>query len=671
MKLNKLYSLRKDFTVIGLTGRVGSGCSEIAKKLSDIDFNKNIINLVSNNTSDTENIKLNICIKYLNNNVNWEQFKVIHYRDALFLHLLYEAIESNSIEVSVDNIIDIICQNGDRPNYSNRFKKDDVFINEIKDFLNSNNDWYVAINSFYFLDRGNISYSIDESLSVMKTDADFNKFYFGYFEVFSQEFFELLNIKSVTKRSRLLHDLAQNIRKNGTVINKTVNEKSYENIYNIAETINKIIKNWRYFNTNNKTKIVINSLKNSLELMYFKEKYSAFYMVATNKSDEERYGYVSKQIKDKYKHYSDEEIESHISEIIKLDNSEYKSKQVNEGDFSVPDIENCIQKSDYHIYFSNLEHGKKEVANHGGSIKNDTYDYLSLDRQLVKLTALIHQPGIVTPTAIERTMQVAYNAKFNSGCISRQVGAVVTDSNFSIKAIGWNDVPNNQIPCNLRNAEDLINNKGVLNGNHFSDFEKGIGNIKKYKDEKTFKAKLNDLISSPDVDLKDLEGKNCSYCFKSFHNSFEGEKNQVHTRSLHAEENAMMQIVKYGGQSLLGGNLFTTASPCELCSKKAFQLGILNIFYIDPYPGIATKHILKSGTKEEHNPKLFMFQGAVGRAFHKLYEPFMAYKDELNILTGINPKIELSQKEKIENITDDSELQDKISALIISHNKSN
>lgn len=667
MKLNKLYSLRKDFTVIGLTGRVGSGCSEIAKKLSNKNFNLDGNDLITRNTSDTEKIKINICANFLLNSTNWVPFKVLHYRDVLLLHLFHEAISDNrTIDEAIEKIIEIICQNGIRLGYTNRFKKEDVeIIEKIRVFLNKDKNWFAEIMDFAIMDS-----NLNTCLSQKKNDSDFNKFYFTYFESFSKDFFELLNTLDITKRSRLLHDVAQNLRKNGSVVNDFTDIKSYDHIYIVAETINIIIKNWRYFNEN-RAKIVIDALKNSLELMFFKEKYSAFYMVATNKNDDERFNHVSNQIKNKYLNYSDAVVENHIKEIIKLDNSEYKSTEVNEGDFSVPDIENCIQKSDYHIYFSNEKYGLKETITIPETTQDNIYDYLSLNRQLFRLMALIHQPGIITPTGIERTMQVAYNAKFNSGCISRQVGAVVTDNNFSIKAIGWNDVPQNQIPCNLRNVNDLIKEEVDTNANHFSDFEKGIGNIKKYNDGKNFKTKLKDVISSSDINLADLEGKNCSYCFKSFHNAFEGEKNQVHTRSLHAEENAMMQIVKYGGQSLFGGNLFTTASPCELCSKKAFQLGIENIYYIDPYPGISTKHILKSGIKEEYNPKLFMFQGAVGRAFHKLYEPFMAYKDELNIMTGINPKIEVTQEEKIKNITKDEKLQLKITELINEHNISN
>ena len=115
-------------------------------------------------------------------------------------------------------------------------------------------------------------------------------------------------------------------------------------------------------------------------------------------------------------------------------------------------------------------------------------------------------------------------------------------------------------------------------------------------------------------------------------NEIDGEKNQVHTRSLHAEENAFLQISKHGGMKLRNGILFTTASPCELCSKKAYQLGISKIVFIDPYPGIATRHTLLVG---RNSPELQLYRGAVGRAYHQLYQPIMPYKDELETLLSI------------------------------------
>ncbi|QBZ98842.1 cytidine/deoxycytidylate deaminase family protein [Flavobacterium sangjuense] len=133
-----------------------------------------------------------------------------------------------------------------------------------------------------------------------------------------------------------------------------------------------------------------------------------------------------------------------------------------------------------------------------------------------------------------------------------------------------------------------------------------------------------------DYDKAKLKGKNCSFCFKTVHNKYENEKNQVHTRSLHAEENAMLQITKSGGIGVNKGILFTTASPCELCSKKAYQLGISKIFYIDPYPGIAEDQILKSGI-EETKPIVYIFSGAVGSVYNRLYETFLSYKDEMSL----------------------------------------
>ncbi|UPS91395.1 hypothetical protein [Bizionia sp. M204] len=661
--MDQLYSLRKKFTIIGVTGKNGAGCSEIANKLADENFNKSLKNLIQVKSTDTDQLKLNVCSNYLLNDNNWFKFKVLNYKDVLFFHLIYEAINASQDKISaIDNIIEIINQNGlsTGDEYENRFDVIDGFEVNIRQFFNDEDE-----NWFTYPDENLTCSSLKECLKSKKECSYFYDYYFEFFEDFSSRFYAILNKLDLTKRTRLTHDLANNLRAFGTVYSK--DEKAdLDNIYTIAETINRLIKNWK--EKNEHTKIVIDSLKNSLELMYFKEKFSAFYTIATNKSDYERALYLKGKITECFKDvYSQEQITSHVTNLIQLDDSEYKGSQVNSGEFSSPDIENCIQKSDYHIFYSQVAKVVNDKLEFNQKIKIDTKDEIKLKKelanyhelnllpQLAKLIALIHQPGIITPTAYERTMQVAFSAKVNSGCISRQVGAVVTDESYSIKAIGWNDIPRFQIPCNLRSANDLI--KGE-NPEHFSDFEKGDEG--EYKDGESFKEKFTKEFVK--IDSAKLEGRHCSFCFKTFHNAFEGEKNQVHTRSLHAEENAMLQITKYGGQGIKNGNLFTTASPCELCSKKAFQLGIKRIFYIDPYPGIATTHILTNSKDETVKPKLSMFQGAVGKAYHKLYEPFMAYKDELNILASVKPKE--NKVLKIESLTKDKEQRELIDKIL-------
>lgn len=226
---------------------------------------------------------------------------------------------------------------------------------------------------------------------------------------------------------------------------------------------------------------------------------------------------------------------------------------------------------------------------------------------------------------------VMITAKLNSGCLSRQVGAAVTNEYFSVQSIGWNTVAEGQTPCSLRNLYDLFKDEDE---GAFSDFERF---------NEDFGQEKKKLIQAYEPVKMKLNGLNLSYCFKDIYTSSKEKQrnNQVHTRSLHAEENAFLQLAKYGTQGIKGGKLFTTASCCELCSKKAYQLGITEIYYIDTYPGISRSHILESGV---NRPKMLLFNGAIGRAYVNLYTPFLPLKDEIEELTDVKVKTVVSRK---------------------------
>ena len=57
-----------------------------------------------------------------------------------------------------------------------------------------------------------------------------------------------------------------------------------------------------------------------------------------------------------------------------------------------------------------------------------------------------------------------------------------------------------------------------------------------------------------------------------------------------------------------------------------------------------------------------MFQGAVGKGFHKLYDPFLSQKDELAILANVKPK--QNKTLKIENLTEQEDERDLIARII-------
>lgn len=562
--LEGLYRLRKDFLIIGLTGRLGSGCSTIADLLTKEKFEDcKFPQPQSGQFDGNEDRKYRIVYNFLKE--NWQQFTVIRASDIIVSLLLRHEIE---------DIQTFIVKK-----YPELSKK--VNWIDLKQEFDDLKEKPEVVNLFRTSDELEFSDDAHKIIIESKLIGDFSK-------KLKESFKDLIS-SDIGSPFQYFGD---NIRKTGDPLLEDGIDVNLTYSYRIADLIKQLIKQLRNKNSKkNELRIIIDSIRNSFEARYFRERYAAFYLFAVNTEDVFRTKRLSTFSKD---------------QILNLD-IEYLNDLKTEETFYKQDIKSCIQMSDIYL------HNPDDNQSCGDTFK-------TIKKSLVRYLALIFQPGVITPTAEERTMQVAYTAKYNSGCISRQVGAVVTDKDFSIKSIGWNNTPQGQTPCLLRNAEDLINNTDNIS---FSEYEKSDSDIKKY---------VNLAVVN---DSKKLKGLNPCFCFKQVQNAIDGEKNQVHTRSLHAEENAMLQISKYGGEGLQEGNLFTTASPCELCSKKAYQLGIKNIHYIDPYPGIAAKQILHIGEKV---PVLHLFSGAVGKAYHCIFEPFMPYKDEIEIKLGVNYK---------------------------------
>ena len=123
-----------------------------------------------------------------------------------------------------------------------------------------------------------------------------------------------------------------------------------------------------------------------------------------------------------------------------------------------------------------------------------------------------------------------------------------------------------------------------------------------------------------------LDGLPFVYCFKDAYTKISGQNNQVHSRALHAEERALAAVSK---SVIKGGYLFTTSSPCDMCSKRVKEAEIDTVYYIEPYPGIAETNVTNSGLSN-NRAKYLLFQGAIGRAYNQLYAPVIPLKDELD-----------------------------------------
>lgn len=561
--LAKVFAHRSSFIVIGLTGRTGSGCTTVADILGNENFETLELPELPNPPKSNEDRKDRIVREWLKE--NWIPFKKIQVSHVILLLALSES--GGKFEDFVSLFFPDVDINAIQDVYEPHRSTFSEVVNTLKGIKSAPDESVNSAYEFIFNTLPNISTSIKEVLN-----SDGKKHYTPIFQA-----------------------LGDNIRKSGSPLSDSINPAQ---LLALPECLARIVKLARQRNRLKNEKnnyFVIDALRHPFEIRYLRERISPFYAMAVTTDDFDR------KIRLLQNNFT-------ATEITKLDEKEYPSEIKDQkrrpsgySAFVSQDIQACLEISD--VYISNL--GKPEAK-----------DTRKAANQVVRYIALMQHPGIVTPTHIERCMHTAFSAKLNSACISRQVGAVITDSNFSIKAVGWNDVPKGQVPCLLRNTQFAIS-RG-LDSDAYSKYEKSDDFIKELK-----KNKLSTIRSGY------AHGRNITYCFKSTYNVIKGDKNQVHTRALHAEENAFLQVVKYGGQGIDGGCLFTTASPCELCAKKAYQLGIRKIFFIDPYPGISNDHILSVGTNP---PEVTLFSGAIGRAYHNLYEPTMAYKDELDKL---------------------------------------
>jgi dCMP deaminase len=61
-----------------------------------------------------------------------------------------------------------------------------------------------------------------------------------------------------------------------------------------------------------------------------------------------------------------------------------------------------------------------------------------------------------------------------------------------------------------------------------------------------------------------------------------GERHEL-CRGLHAEQNAIIQAAKHG-VNIGGASLYTTHSPCLICTKMIINAGVERIVYLEGYP---------------------------------------------------------------------------------------
>ena len=617
-----MYDQRQNFVIVALTGESGSGCTAFAHLM-----NQNFENWNSNDYRNEEEIQqLSVsnkndivfsreymtCLRY--NQRNYKPFYILKYRNVLLLYALHKIARKNdSHRAFLENFHNIV-ENKFLP--SQEQGKDLTY--DVNRKIGRENLVEVGLDETLF-----------GILNALREDNNLElaKFYFkSDFERRCDAFYDLLRRKDYYAKNFFVHRLACAIRATGnpeTPYDDYKNIKDTSHLFSIVELINRLIKGFHDIDKTAGRRFVVDSVRNSMEILYLRERYNSFYMLAIHNDNS-----INDLLMNKVRMYGfgEEIAKKMVQNMMRLSREEMKTEDFEHGLLYAPDISKCVSDSEIHISF-----------NHKSLKESSFYSYTE---QWLKFSALISRPGIITPSSDERNMSIAYVAKFNSGCISRQVGCAIVNAENAILSIGWNDPPSPQIPCNLRYMNELLATRNKPNDVNkyqvYSQFELEDDTLYEWKETNdASKETACGFCGGIQHDLKEnilcklnQEGLPYPYCFRSRYNKYNGNKDQVNTRSLHAEENTMLRISRGGGVGLNGGTMYVTASPCVLCSKKAYQIGIRDIVYLDPYTDIAPRLVLSCGYNQ---PNLRPFRGAVGVAFYKLYQPFMSYKDELSI----------------------------------------
>ena len=419
--VDKVYESLNKCIIIGLTGRTGSGCSTAATILEKKDFKS--LNLATPKRKDFKTVeerKDAVIYKFMSNN-KWIPFVTIEVSSVIlsvifqksydsfknYLHQLVHS-SSNGKTLKIRGYEELIPRlESIKHFFESKYAR---FDNSI---LNSLDD--KGIDEYF-------QYYLHDVKLQKKVFSDLFKDY-SCTESYSTGFEKQREQKSQLY-TYLLQLFGNNIRSSGDPFSSEFNQGQFSKIAERVETIiNLIVKKNELVEDDtektNSTRICVDAIRNPYEAYYLKDKFNSFYLVSVSTDDNER--------RRRLTGFDQQELKS-------MDDMEYPVDYEKGRIFYQQSIEECLQIADIHLY---------------NPLSSDE-TFRLLTGSLVRYIALMLRPGLVTPTNIERCMQVAYTAKLNSGCLSRQVGAAITDSGYYVKAIGWNEVPQGQVSCGLR-----------------------------------------------------------------------------------------------------------------------------------------------------------------------------------------------------------------------------
>lgn len=322
--VHQIYKLRRDFILIGLTGRTGSGCTSVADLLQTADFRelKSEYRNLNDEVWTNDSRKNRIVYQYMSK--HWHPFTCIKASDVIFFYALQKEFKTFVSEISQTSGTSQKSKTSDK---SNDISKS---LENLKGDYESLHEVVIKCNKYIESDNPDLS---DESLQT-------------YIDLLQKEIPQFReNLKNCLRDTvrKVMSDVLQrwgnNIRKYDDIIESDDRVESEHAPACLARKINQFIKILRKrckkSDGDECTHIVLDALRNPYEVLYFRERYSAFYLMSISTDEHTRRDKLVEKGFD-------------IKAITALDKEEENKKDFRES-YQKIDIDKCIELSDIHI----------------------------------------------------------------------------------------------------------------------------------------------------------------------------------------------------------------------------------------------------------------------------------------------------------------------------------
>lgn len=298
-----------------------------------------------------------------------------------------------------------------------------------------------------------------------------------------------------------------------------------------------------------------------------------------------------------------------------------------------------------------------ENNNHGQNVRNtfvegDFFIRVSkenidqLKDKIIRYLSIIFESQIVTPNAHEIAMYEAQSAAGNSACLSRQVGAAVTNEKGEIISRGWNDVP--KVGGNLYKEGEEKDERCKQWGYCSNDKTKDV-----ITDEILQSLLYSDEVSEIIPTAKKIEKGSSDYeALKFAIRKNTRIKDLIEfSRAVHAEMHAIITGSQLAGSKMIGGKLFCTTYPCHNCARHIIVAGIKEIYYIEPYTKSLGVPLHSDSLSENENDidkvRLLVYDGVAPRRYLEFFLMTHPRKDKTGKMSNefpnnTNPKTRLS-----------------------------